>query len=77
MKQWEYRVLEVEGNFGTKAVEKPSEVLQRHLEIMGREGWELTAFVPSVYRRNADAHCRELVSALLCFRRERSSPASI
>ena len=74
MNQWEYRVVEVEGNFGARAIEKPSDVLQKHLEIMGTEGWELTALVPSVYRRNADAHCRELVCALLCFKRERPTP---
>ena len=71
MRQWDYEVIEVEGNFGSGALDNPVEKLRRHLDRMGKEGWELATLVPAAYRRNADAHRRELVSAILCFKREK------
>jgi hypothetical protein len=70
MRQWDYKVIELERNFGPGSAEKPLEILSRQLDRMGKEGWELAALVPASYRRNAEAHQRELVSALLCFKRE-------
>jgi hypothetical protein len=69
---WDYRVIEVEGNFGSAGIERPSDALRKQLDQMGSEGWELAGIVPAAYRRNAEAHRRELTSALLCFKRERA-----
>ena len=69
---WEYRVVELEGNFGPGSLTGTPEVLRRQLNHLGEEGWELAGILPSAYRRNAEEHRREVTSALLCFKREKN-----
>jgi hypothetical protein len=69
MGPWEYLSLEWNRFFGEVSPEMPAEGLQRKLDGLAREGWEVLSLSPATFRRGRELYSWELVSVLICLRR--------